>query len=54
MEKHEIQDIVRCGECKFQYINENVIRFCMVWRQPNGFGDEGYCHYGERITNHDV
>lgn len=46
----DVAIVVRCKDCKFNYISHDVpgLRFCTVWDMPNGGGDEGYCHYGER------
>lgn len=47
LEKNRV-DIVRCKECKYQYTGSMGTRFCQIWDKPNGYGDEGYCCYGER------
>lgn len=41
-------EVVRCKDCKHCRITEFGVRRCMVWNRYNGFGDEGFCCYGER------
>lgn len=40
-------EIVRCKDCRHMTL-ENGIRWCNVWDRPNGYGDDGFCNYGER------
>ena len=43
-------EVVRCGECGHM-ANRLGTRFCNIWRQCNGMGDDGFCNYGERKTD---
>lgn len=45
--------VVRCRECKHMR-RDNVGVFCKVWHGYNGFGEDGFCSYGERRTDNDV
>ena len=49
----ELVAVVRCKDCKHMSISKNYapMRFCDVWCDYNGMGDEGYCNYGERKDN---
>lgn len=40
-------EAVRCKYCRHMTL-ENGIRWCNVWDRPNGYGDDGFCNYGER------
>lgn len=44
-------EVVRCKDCKHRRIGEFGARRCAVWQTYNGFGDDGFCHYGERKEN---
>ena len=39
--------VVRCKDCKHMSRGAHG-RYCYVWKNYNGMGDEGYCNYGER------
>ena len=39
--------VVRCKECKHMR-RDNVGVFCKVWNGYNGFGEDGFCSYGEK------
>lgn len=39
--------VVRCRECKHMR-RDNVGIFCKVWHGYNGFGEDGFCSYGEK------
>lgn len=42
-------EVVRCKDCKHMKIIEGTsVLYCLVWLNVNGFGDHGYCNYGER------
>ena len=42
-------EVVRCKDCKHMKIIEGTsVLYCFVWLNANGFGDHGYCNYGER------
>ena len=41
---------VRCKDCKRMFVPVPGIRYCTVWNNPNGMGDDGFCNYGERRT----
>lgn len=41
-------EVVRCKDCKHMIIKPFNARFCCVWCDYNGMGDEGFCNYGER------
>ena len=41
---------VRCKDCKRMFVSVPGIRYCTVWNNPNGMGDDGFCNYGERRT----
>ena len=43
----DVVEVVRCKDCRHMTIMEKI-RFCNVWRLPNGAGDDGFCNYGER------
>lgn len=45
--------VVRCKECKHMR-RGNVGVFCKVWHGYNGFGEDGFCSYGERRADNDV
>ena len=45
--------VVRCKDCKHRRIVDFGARYCMVWQAYNGFGDEGFCNYGERKEKDD-
>ena len=40
-------EVVRCKDCIHE-VSKVTIRYCLVWRAVNGFGDDGFCNYGER------
>ena len=40
-------EAVRCRDCKHMIMQSNI-RYCTVWHDPNGMGDDGFCNYGER------
>lgn len=40
-------EVVRCKDCRHMTL-EIGIRWCNVWDRPNGYGDDGFCNYGER------
>lgn len=42
--------VVRCKDCKHMTI-EPCGRYCLVWGNYNGMGDDGFCNYGERRIN---
>lgn len=41
-------EVVRCKDCKNMLVSDKGFRFCNVWCNINGMGDDGYCNYGER------
>lgn len=42
--------VVRCRDCRHMSI-EQGLRYCDAWEHFNGEGDDGFCNYGERISN---
>lgn len=42
--------VVRCRDCRHMSI-EQGLRYCDAWERFNGEGDDGFCNYGERISN---
>lgn len=44
--------VVRCEDCKRMTRQIGLgTRYCKVWSNFNGMGDEGFCNYGERKTD---
>ena len=43
--------VVRCKGCKHMEVFAGNLRFCNVWQNVNGMGDDGYCNYGERRSD---
>lgn len=43
----DVVKVVRCKDCRHQTVRFGR-RFCEVWTNYNGMGDDGYCNYGER------
>lgn len=39
--------VIHCKDCRHMTL-EIGIRWCNVWDRPNGYGDDGFCNYGER------
>ena len=46
-------DIVRCGECKWSYIDEQYegTLWCKVHFHHYRVNSDGFCNYGERANN---
>lgn len=46
-------EIVRCGECKWSYIDERDggTRWCKVHFHHYRVSDDGFCNYGERRSD---
>ena len=44
-------EVVRCKDCVHRELKVFNTRFCNVWQDYNGMGDDGYCGYGERKEN---
>ena len=43
----DVVEVVRCKDCK--YMTQWAYgRYCTVWDEVNGMGDDGFCNYGER------
>ena len=40
-------EVIRCKDCRHMVLYNNM-RWCSIWRMPNGSGDDGFCNYGER------
>lgn len=40
-------EVVRCKDCRHMTL-EIGLHWCNVWDRPNGYGDDGFCNYGER------
>lgn len=39
--------VVRCKDCR--HMEKSVYgRYCQIWGMYNGYGDDGFCCYGER------
>ena len=45
----DVIPVVHCKECRHM-TNELGYRYCNVWQGINGYGDDGFCNYGERET----
>lgn len=51
----DVVRVVRCKDCKYGRLSEKDGLFC-EWHymyNPFGYGQEGYCLYGERSVNND-
>lgn len=45
----DVVEVVRCKDCKHMTKAIGLgTRYCKVWSNFNGMGDEGFCNYGER------
>lgn len=42
--------VVRCKDCRYMTMKWKF-RNCNVWGRLNVYGEEGFCHYGERKEN---
>ena len=39
--------VVRCKDCRHMEKSQYG-RYCQIWGMYNGYGDDGFCCYGER------
>lgn len=46
-EENDVIPVVRCKDCRHMTV-ELGYRYCNVWERINGYGDDGFCSYGER------
>ena len=40
-------EVVRCKDCRHMEKSQYG-RYCQIWGMYNGYGDDGFCCYGER------
>lgn len=46
-----IEEIIRCKDCEYKYLNEDYIPCCKYWHHSTLWLENGYCHKAKKRKN---